>query len=133
VLSTILPVWEINVNQCANVLLSYFSSRIMKKMLIPVVAAGLLLALSSVSATALTIGGSGGNCDDLLGELKCVGGGGGSVAPGSGGGGGGEAFNCTDTDCFSGYTSGGSGGRNHRNSDGTISPGGEGGEILVQQ
>jgi len=89
----------------------------MKKMLIPVVAAGLLLALSSVSATALARGG----CDDLLGDMQCAGG------EGSKGGGGGGLFKCTDTDCFSGYHSGGSGGRNHRNSDGTISPGGEGG------
>ena len=94
-----------------------FSTRTMKKMLIPVVAAGLLLALSSVSATALARGG----CDDLLGDMQCAGG------EGSKGGGGGGLFKCTDTDCFSGYHSGGSGGRNHRNSDGTISPGGEGG------
>src|SRR4051812_44412822 len=99
----------------------------MKKMLIPVVTAGLMIVLSSISATALAVGGSGGLCNDLLTDLKCVGRGGGSVAPGSGGGGGGGAFKCTDIDCFSGYTSGGSGGKNHGNSDGTISSGGEGG------
>ena len=76
-----------------------FSTRTMKKMLIPVVAAGLLLALSSVSATALARGG----CDDLLGDMQCAGG------EGSKGGGGGGLFKCTDTDCFSGYHSGGSG------------------------
>jgi hypothetical protein len=95
-------------------------------MLIPVVAAGLLIALSSVGATAFAVGGSGGNCDDLLTDMKCVGGGGGSVAPGSGGGSG-SAFICADIDCFSGYTNGGGGGSDNRNSDGTVSPGGQGG------
>jgi hypothetical protein len=101
----------------------------MKKMLIPVVAAGLLIALSSISATALAVGGSGGKCDDLLADLKCVGGGGGSLAPGSGGGSG-SAFICVDTDCFSGYTSGGGAGSDNRNSDGTVSPGGQGGRVF---
>ncbi len=100
----------------------------MKKMLTPVIAAGLLLALSSVSATALAVGGSGGKCD-LLADLKCVGGDGGSLAPGSGGGSG-SAFICVDTDCFSGYVSGGGGGSDNRNSDGTVSPGGHGGRLF---
>ena len=95
-----------------------FSTRTMKKMLIPVVAAGLLLALSSVSATALARGG----CDDLLGDMQCAGGEGSRQAEAEA-----ESLNVRILTVLAATTAVGSGGRNHRNSDGTISPGGEGG------
>lgn len=100
----------------------------MKKLLIPVFATGLLLALTSLSGTALAVGGSGGPCN-IAEDGTCSGGVGGSAGQGSGSGGGtGGHFTCTSDFCFSGTLSGGGGAGGHL-SDGTTFGGGNGGKL----
>ena len=78
----------------------------MKKLLIPALVTGVMVALTSISGTAFALGGGG---------------------DGSGGGRGGH-FVCTSDPCFSGILSGGGGAGGHL-SDGTVFGGGHGGRL----